>query len=117
MATAVTNRLQITLEEARAYFRTNGNNDVEDDVISLCVDAAKSEADAYLQNDFADKDGNPLSIPMAIKMWVLKRAHYHYVQRVGGLSNESVSGIGSVSYRDDMFAELRAYRKKVVKFV
>ena len=118
MITAVTDRLEISLEEAKAYFRVNGTSgDLEDAIVTLCVDAAKSEADAYLQNDFADKDGNPLTIPTAIKMWVLKRAHYHYVQRVGGVSNEAVSGIGSVSYRDDMFAELRAYRKRVVKFV
>jgi hypothetical protein len=49
-------------------------------------------------------------------MWVLKRAHYHYTQRVGGVSNESVSGIGSVAY-GDAFAELKPYRKKVARFV
>jgi len=49
-------------------------------------------------------------------MWVLKRAHHHYTQRVGGVSNESVSGIGSVAY-GDAFAELKPYRKKVARFV
>jgi len=114
MTTAVTDRLAITLEEAKAYFRVD--TDLEDEVIVDCVDAAKSEADAYLQNPFVDADGQALPIPPALKMWVLKRAHYHYVQRVGGVASESVSGIGSVAY-DDPFAELKGYRKKVVRFV
>lgn len=111
---AVTERLDISLEEAKAYFRVDA--DLEDEVIMGCLDAAKSEADAYLQNPFVDADGQVLPIPPALKMWVLKRAHYHYTQRVGGVSNESVSGIGSVAY-GDAFAELRPYRKKVVQFV
>ena len=114
MITAVADRLEIPIEEAKAYFRVD--TDLEDEVIVGCVDAAKSEADAYLQNPFVDADGEALPIPTAIKMWVLKRAHYHYTQRVGGVSSESVSGIGSVAY-GDAFAELRPYRKKVVQFV
>ena len=114
MITAVTDRLEISLEEAKAYFRVD--TDLEDEVIVDCVDAAKSEADAYLQNPFVDSEGNILPIPASVKMWVLKRAHHHYVQRVGGVSNEAVSGIGSVVY-GDAFAELRPYRKKVVQFV
>ena len=113
MITSVTDRLAITLEEAKVYLRVD--TDVEDALIMACVDAAKSEADGYLQNDFA-RDGAELPIPPALKMWVLKRAHYHYVQRVGGVTSESVSGIGSVAY-DDPFAELKPYRKKVVRFV
>ena len=114
MTTAVTDRLAITLEEAKAYLRVD--TDLEDEVIVDCVDAAKSEADAYLQNPFVDADGQALPIPPALKMWALKRAHYHYTQRVGGVSNESVSGIGSVAY-GDAFTELKSYRKKVVRFV
>jgi hypothetical protein len=112
---AVTERLDISLEEAKAYFRVD--SDVEDEVIMGCLAAAKAEADAYLQNPFVDADGEALPIPPALKMWVLRRAHHHYVQRIGGVANESVSGIGSVSYRDDAFAELKPYRKKVVRFV
>ena len=112
---AVTERLDISLEEAKAYFRVD--SDVEDEVIADCVDAAKSEADAYLQNPFMDANGEALPIPSALKMWVLKRAHHHFVQRVGGVTGESIAGIGSVSYREDAFAELRPYRKKVVQFV
>lgn len=115
MITAVTDRLAITLEEAKAYLRVD--TDLEDAVIMDCVDAAKSEADAYLQNPFVDADGQALPIPPALKMWVLKRAHHHFVSRVGGVANEAVSGIGSVSYRDDAFSELKPYRKKVVRFV
>ena len=115
MITAVSDRLDITIEEAKAYFRVD--SDVEDEVIVGCLAAAKAAADAYLQNPFVDSEGNVLPIPASVKMWVLKRAHHHYTQRVGGVSNESVSGIGSVSYRDDAFAELRPYRKKVVRFV
>ena len=111
---AVTERLDISLEEAKAYFRVD--TDLEDEVIVDCVDAAKSEADAYLQNPFVDADGEALPIPPALKMWVLRRAHHHYVQRVGGVGSESVSGIGSVTY-GDAFTELKPYRKKVVRFV
>ena len=115
MITAVSDRLDITIEEAKAYFRVD--SDVEDEVIVGCVDAAKAEADAYLQNPFVDSEGNILPIPASVKMWVLKRAHHHFVQRVGGVTGESIAGIGSVSYREDAFAELRPYRKKVVWFV
>lgn len=111
----VTERLDISLEEAKAYFRVD--TDLEDEVIMDCVDAAKAEADAYLQNPFVDSEGNVLPIPASVKMWVLKRAHHHFVQRVGGVTGESIAGIGSVSYREDAFAELRPYRKKVVQFV
>lgn len=112
---AVAERLTITLEEAKAYLRVDTG--LEDEVIVDCVDAAKSEADAYLQNPFVDADGQALPIPPALKMWVLKRAHHHFVQRVGGVANENIAGIGSVSYRDDAFTELKPYRKKVVRFV
>lgn len=114
MITAVSDRLDITIEEAKTYFRVD--TDLEDEVIVGCLAAAKAEADAYLQNPFVDSEGNVLPIPASVKMWVLKRAHYHYTQRVGGVSNESVSGIGSVAY-GDAFAELKPYRKKVVRFV
>ena len=114
MITAVADRLEIPLEEAKAYLRVD--TDLEDEVIVDCVDAAKSEADAYLQNPFVDSEGNVLPIPASVKMWVLKRAHHHFVQRVGGVASESVSGIGSVAY-GDAFAELKPYRKKVVRFV
>lgn len=118
MITAITDRLEVTPEEARAYFRLNGvDGPMGDIIVQLCVNGAKSEADGYLQNDFKDARGNDLAIPASIKMWVLKRAHYHFVQRVGGVSNESVSGIGSVAFGDDPFAELKRYRKKVVRFV
>ena len=112
---AVTDRLEVTLEEAKVYLRVD--TDLEDAVIIGCVDAAKSEADTYLQNPFVGPEGNPLPIPAAVKMWVLKRAHHHFLQRVGGVANESVQGIGSVAYRDEPFLELRPYRKKVVRFV
>lgn len=114
MITAVADRLEIPLEEAKEYFRVD--TDLEDEVIVGCLAAAKAEADAYLQNPFVDSEGNILPIPASVKMWVLKRAHYHYTQRVGGVSSESVSGIGSVAY-GDAFAELKPYRKKVVRFV
>ena len=111
---AVTDRLVISLEEAKAYLRVD--TDLEDEVIVDCVDAAKSEADAYLQNPFVDADGEALPIPSALKMWFLKLSHHHYTQRVAGVSNESVSGIGAVAY-GDAFAELKPYRKKVVRVV
>lgn len=115
MITAVSDRLDITIEEAKTYFRVD--TDPEDEVIVGCLAAAKAEADAYLQNPFVDSEGNVLPIPASVKMWVLKRAHHHFVQRVGGVTGESIAGIGSVSYREDAFAELRPYRKKVVRFV
>lgn len=115
MITAVTDRLQIPLEEVKAYFRVD--TDLEDNIIEACVVAAKSEADIYLQNPFVDSGGNPLPIPASVKIWVLKRAHHHFLQRVGGVANESLQGIGSVAYRDDAFAELKPYRTKVVRFV
>lgn len=119
MSTAVTDRLQIDLEQAKAYFRSNGVASSMDDVIvQLCVDAAKSDADGHLKNDFKNKQGNDLPIPLAIKLWVLKRAYYHYTQRVGGVESESVSGIGSVTYNTkEFFAELNNWQDRRVKFV
>lgn len=119
MTTAVTDRLQITPEEAKAYFRLNGVEEPMNDIaVQLCVNGAKSDADGHLKNDFEDKQGNDLPIPPAIKLWVLKRAYYHYTQRVGGVESESVSGIGSVTYNTkEFFAELNQWRDRRVKFV
>jgi hypothetical protein len=96
MSNAVQTRLVVTIDEARTYLRVDHTD--EDELIEQLVDAAKSSADAYLNNQFEDSEGNPKPIPMAIKAWVLKRAANLFENRLEGAKVDEMAGLGSVDY-------------------
>ena len=96
MHTAVTDRLTVTLAEAKAYLRVE--HDAEDTLITGLVDAAKSAADAFLNNPFLKPDGTDASIPPDVKLWVLRRVAFSYEQRLEALAAENVVGVGTTEY-------------------
>jgi uncharacterized phage protein (predicted DNA packaging) len=108
MSTAVYDRLIITLAEMKNYLRVS--HDEDDDLIMDLVDAAKEDADNYLNNPFEDSDGEELPIPLAVKRWVMARVARQYERRVEGLSSEGISGLNSISWGKEEYAGVQQYR-------
>lgn len=96
MATAVQTRLTVTLAEAKAYLRVDG--DEEDELITELIGAAKAGADAFLNNPFVDSAGAPLVIPNDVKLWVLRRVAFLYEQRIENLRADVMAGVGTADY-------------------
>lgn len=96
MAGAVTDRLTVTLTEAKAYLRVD--HDEDDALITGLIEAAKSSADAFLNNPFQASDGTAKPIPPEIKTWVLRRVSYLYENRVENLVTDQLAGVGAVDY-------------------
>lgn len=96
MSTAVTDRLNVTLADAKLHLRVDHND--EDTLIQDFIDSAKASADRYLNNPFTDRDGSPLPMPIVIKTWVLRRVTFLYEQRVENLRADTVPGAGTIDY-------------------
>lgn len=92
---AVTNRLTLALAEAKAYLRVEVDD--EDALITELIAAAKSSADAFLNNPFV-RDGTPLPIPVEVKTWVLRRVAFLYEQRVENLVSDTLASVGAIDY-------------------
>jgi len=71
MADAVKNRSQKTLSDLKDYLRIPQSDTSDDAVLSDALEAAKEDADAYLNNPFEDEDGNDQSIPSKVEMGVM----------------------------------------------
>lgn len=93
---AVTDRLTVTLTEAKRYLRVD--HDEDDTLITDLIAAAKSSADAFLNNPFEARDGTPEAIPPEIKTWVLRRISYGYENRVENLVIDQVASVGMADY-------------------
>ena len=93
---AVTDRLTVTLAEAKLYLRVD--HDEDDALITDLISAAKSSADAFLNNPFMASDGTPKAIPSEIKTWVLRRVSLLYENRVENLKADQLAGVGTADY-------------------
>lgn len=96
MSTPVTDRLTLSLEEAKLHLRVD--HDEEDLLIQDFIDSAKASADQFLNNPFLNEDGSDRPIPADIKVWVMRRVTFLYEQRVENLRADTVPGAGTVDY-------------------
>jgi len=108
MATAVYDRLIITLTEMKNYLRVSHEED--DEYIADLINAAKEDADNYLNNPFEDSEGEELDIPMTVKRWVMARVARQYERRVEGVSSESISGLNSIAWGKEEYSGIQQYR-------
>lgn len=95
MATAVTDRLSVTLAETKAHLRVEFGED--DALITDLIAAAKASADAFLNNPF-QVAGVDRAIPADVKTWVLRRVAFMYEQRVENVRADIVTGVGTIDY-------------------
>lgn len=93
--TAVQDRLDLTVEEARLYARID--NDIEDALVEDLLNAGKAAADEFLGNKFT-QGGVAIPIPGPVKTWVLQYIVWAYERRSLGLYAQATSGVGSNSY-------------------
>lgn len=93
---AVVDRLTVTLDETKLFLRVD--HDEDDALIADLIVAAKSSADAFLNNRFVTASGTPLSIPPEVKTWVLRRVAFLYEQRVENLMSDTLAGVGTADY-------------------
>lgn len=96
MATAVQERLTITVQEAKLYLRVDGSE--EDTLIEELITSAKASADAFLNNPFTSRDGTMLAIPAPVKAWCLRRVAFLYEHRVETLRADTVPGAGTADF-------------------
>ncbi|MFA5379427.1 MAG: head-tail connector protein [Dehalococcoidia bacterium] len=108
MPTAVYDRLIITLTEMKNYLRVSHEED--DEYIADLINAAKEDADNYLNNPFEDSEGEELDIPMTVKRWVMARVARQYERRVEGVSSESISGLNSIAWGKEEYSGIQQYR-------
>ena len=108
MPTAVYDRLIITLTEMKNYLRVSHEED--DEYIADLINAAKEDADNYLNNPFEDSEGEELDIPATVKRWVMARVARQYERRVEGLSSESISGLNSIAWGKEEYSAIQQYR-------
>lgn len=108
MPTAVYDRLIITLTEMKNYLRVSHEED--DEYIADLINAAKEDADNYLNNPFEDSEGEELDIPSTVKRWVMARVARQYERRVEGLSSESISGLNSITWGKEEYSAIQQYR-------
>jgi len=108
MASAVYDRLIVTLTEMKNYLRVSHEED--DEYIADLINAAKEDADNYLNNPFEDAEGEELDIPLTVKRWVMARVARQYERRVEGLSSESISGLNSIAWGKEEYSGIQQYR-------
>lgn len=108
MASAVYDRLIVTLTEMKNYLRVSHEED--DEYIADLINAAKEDADNYLNNPFEDAEGEELDIPSTVKRWVMARVARQYERRVEGLSSESISGLNSIAWGKEEYSGIQQYR-------
>lgn len=108
MASAVYGRLIVTLVEMKNYLRVSHEED--DEYIADLINAAKEDADNYLNNPFEDAEGEELDIPLTVKRWVMARVARQYERRAEGLSSESISGLNSIAWGKEEYSAIQQYR-------
>jgi len=108
MTTAVYDRLTINLTEMKNYLRVSHEED--DELIIDLINAAKEDADNYLNNPFEDADGEELDIPSTIKRWVMGRVARQYERRIEGLSSEGISGLNTIAWGKEEYSGIQQYR-------
>ncbi len=114
--TAIQDRSVITVATAKLFMRVDSN--VEDSIVAIMLNAAKSRGDAYVNNPFKDKAGVELDIPYDVELWVLQTTSKFYNQRTIGIRKEEILELGSVQYEpnadvDVNFDLLKPYRLEV----
>lgn len=95
---AVQERLDLTVQEVRDWIADDG--DAPETLLQALIDAAKEDADAYLNNPFLDEEGEPEPIPAAVKVGVLKLIDHRYQRRTAGATHQTVTGLGTVIWSD-----------------
>jgi hypothetical protein len=98
MITAIQDRLDLSRDELKSYLKIDISNTNEDAELDTILNAAKSIADEYCQNEFITVDEetevtteNP--IPGALKVAVLRIAAALYEQRADHKAGENVNGV------------------------
>lgn len=112
--TAVQDRSLITLALAKAHSRITTN--AEDGILQILLDAAKSDADAYMGNDFLDEDGvTELPIPPYVERWILKEFDRDFQNRPNGITKESLQGaFNGIMWADrDLKGLFRGWKPRV----
>lgn len=114
--TAIQDRSTITVATAKLFMRVDTT--VEDSIITIMLNAAKSRGDSYVNNPFKDKAGVDLDIPADVELWVLQTTSKFYNHRTIGIRKEEILELGSVQYEpnadvDVNFDLLKPYRLEV----
>jgi len=114
--TAIQDRSIVTVSTAKLFMRVDTT--VEDSIITIMLNAAKSRGDSYVNNPFKDKTGTDIDIPADVELWVLQTTSKFYNQRTIGVRKEEILELGSVQYEpnadvDVNFDLLKPYRLEV----
>lgn len=109
--------IEITLAEMKSYLRVDHNAD--DDLITLLIETAKEQAEAYLNHDFTVTDAEGIviqeTIPSVVKLACMRMVNTWYDYRDEVTETSNLGGrsrnIGEVPW--DTQIMLWPYRKLV----
>lgn len=73
--------LKISFEENEINIYLRVDEGIDAKLINGMVDAAKVEAEEYLNTNFADENGEAQEAPASVKDWVLNRVAEKYENR------------------------------------
>lgn len=94
---AVQDRLDVTLDELKNYLGIPVDEDDDDLILGLMLDAAKEAADAFLNNPFEELDGDgevvERPIPSMVKAGVIQWAAFNAVHRDPTITSRRASAL------------------------
>ena len=113
--------ISISNDEVKAYLRID--DDSEDTLIPIYINAVIGEIDEYVFEDFI-RDGEEMTQTQkdnrvnTVKMAALKRIGNYFGKRASGMTSEKIDDVGAVTYNEQS-AKIYwlPYAKQVVKFV
>lgn len=110
--TAIRDRSGLTWEDLRDHLRLSTNRYQAQ--LTRKLEAAKSAADNYCQNEFLNSDGTDGDIPQDVEEWVLMYAARLFVEPDGPAHQVSMEKVGvykrSQDY-NDLFRALKPHRR------
>lgn len=101
---AVADRATTTIQHVKDYIGINGTD--HDALLTILLNAAKSDADDFLGNDFEDDEGVELDIPAKVERWLLKEVARDWENKPAGLKSENHSALGPVTWAERDYAGL-----------
>lgn len=104
------------LDAIKTHLKLRSNDTSQDDNLEEWIAAAKGKADRYCNNKFEEEDENGnkyTAIPEEVETWIKMYVGWCYARRTGNVKQESVTGLGAVTWKDqeeyDTIAHLRLH--------
>jgi hypothetical protein len=111
-------RIVVSVDDMKHYLRVTG--DLDNDLVLELLNAAKEEADNYMQNDFKKLDEETgelvlLPIPFSVTRAIKSLVAYWYFNREDFIANENSGMVNKSKSKDvpmNFYSSLWSHRKE-----